>query len=82
MTSFFQPVEENINHLVEALRDTGRNPDVAAPQLGLISASKEFIQVGSLLIIICTHTAVDPEVKHHIMISAYTVLYSRVNCKL
>lgn len=80
MTSFFQPVEENINHLVEALRDTGRNPDVAAPQLGLISASKEFIQVGTLLI--CTHTAVDTQVKHRIIISAYTVLYSRVDFNL
>lgn len=44
----FQPVEEHINQLVEALRDTARNPDIAAPQLALINASKEFIQVDEL----------------------------------
>lgn len=44
----FQPVEEHINQLVEALRDTARNPDIAAPQLALINASKEFIQVDDL----------------------------------
>ena len=47
MLSSFQPVEENVNHLVEALRETTRNPDMAAPQLGLISASREFIQVAT-----------------------------------
>lgn len=45
LITFFQPVEENVNHLVEALRDAGRNPDAAAPQIALINASKEFIQV-------------------------------------
>lgn len=38
-------MEESINHLVESLKETGRNPDVAAPQLALINTSKEFIQV-------------------------------------
>ena len=47
MGFLFQPVEEHINQLVEALRDTARNPDIAAPQLGLINASKEFIQVDN-----------------------------------
>ncbi|XP_073240951.1 talin-like [Porites lutea] len=45
-----KPVEENVNHLVEALRETTRNPDMAAPQLGLISASKEFIQPTTKLV--------------------------------
>lgn len=45
-----KPVEESVNHLVEALRDAGRNPDVAAPQLALITASKEFIQPTSKLV--------------------------------
>lgn len=44
----FQPVEEHINQLVEALQDTARNPDIAGPQLGLINASKEFIQVDEV----------------------------------
>ena len=38
-------MEEHINQIVEAIRDTERNPDVAGPQLSLINASKEFIQV-------------------------------------
>ena len=46
---FLQPVEESINHLVESLKETGRNPDVAAPQLALIKTSKEFIQVDTPL---------------------------------
>lgn len=46
---FLQPVEESINHLVESLKETGRNPDVAAPQLALINTSKEFIQVDTPL---------------------------------
>ena len=48
LINFVQPVEETINQLVEALTETSRNPDIAAPQLGLINASKEFIQVGTL----------------------------------
>lgn len=43
-------MEESINHLVESLKETTRNPDVAAPQLALINTSKEFIQVDTLLL--------------------------------
>lgn len=49
-----KPVEEHINQLVEALRDASRNPDcqpdLAAPQLALINASKEFMQPTSKLV--------------------------------
>ena len=43
---FLQPVEENLNQLLKAIRDSNDNPDSAGPQLALINVSKLFIQAS------------------------------------